>query len=518
MKQRIWKLTALLLAVCLLLPLAACGNTEDDGIPDSTAYTAQQRFDALLNHVQFDAELSDRSKSAATTYAGMPEGATITMYSTNARFADELTWIQLANESDKASVKEIVESHISQREDHFRSYQQDQLPKLENYVLWEDSLNIILCITSDAENAKTIVNDPSKASSTPTAPSQTPTDPVNTDPAPTEPTPTEPTPTEPPKEQKPLNAQGYPAITSIDQSRRDLGNAFLIDNMAYEYYNYSAGAAKNYANVVSRLAKNLNGEANVYCLVIPTAVGIVFPDNLMEKYGDYIEDQGARMEQIYGMMDSSVIPVNCYENLMQHRDEYLYYRSDWHWTGLGAYYAYETFCKVKGITPYTLDERPLSVFEGYVGGLYWWCGEEPILRETPDTVYAWHPHSENAYMYFTDSYGNRMGWNIISDVSGRGSSEKYLTFAAGDQPFAEFYNPDVTDGSVAIVIKESFGNVLMSYLIDHYSTVYEIDYRYWEGDLAAFARQVGADDIIFANNTGAIRSDVRVGEMDYIVP
>lgn len=224
------------------------------------------------------------------------------------------------------------------------------------------------------------------------------------------------------------------------------------------------------------------------------------------------------MEQIYAMMDSSVIPVNCYENLMTHRDEYLYFRSDWHWTGLGAYYAYETFCDVKGIAPYTLEQRPLSTFEGYLGGLYWWCGEEEILRQTPDTVYAWHPYSPNASMYFTDLNGNDIAWPIINDVSNRPSSEKYLTFAAADQPFAEFTNPDVTDGSVAIVVKESFGNVLMSYLVDHYSTVYEIDYRYWEGDLVDFARRVGADDIIFANNIGMIRSDNLIGYLDNIIP
>ena len=188
---------------------------------------------------------------------------------------------------------------------------------------------------------------------------------------------------------------------------------------------------------------------------------------------------------------------------------------------MGAYYAYETFCQVKGITPYTLDERALSVFEGYLGGHYWWSegsGRE-ILKQELDTVYAWHPYSENARMCFTDEYGNKdIAWPIISDVSGRSAGEKYLTFAAADQPYAEFTNPDVTDGSVGIVVKESYGNVLMPYLVDHYSKLYEIDYRYWEGDLVEFARRVGADDIIFANNTGMIRTSHLVGFLDNIIP
>jgi len=66
-------------------------------------------------------------------------------------------------------------------------------------------------------------------------------------------------------------------------------------------------------------------------------------------------------------------------------------------------------------------------------------------------------------------------------------------------------------------VKESFGNVLMSYFADHYSTVYEIDYRHWNGDLVSFAKEVGANDIIFANNIGMVRSSYLIGMMDKII-
>ena len=71
---------------------------------------------------------------------------------------------------------------------------------------------------------------------------------------------------------------------------------------------------------------------------------------------------------------------------------------------------------------------------------------------------------------------------------------------------------------MAIVVKESFGNAMMPYFPDHYSTVYEVDYRYWEGNLVDFAREVGATDIIFANNIGMVRSSYLIGLMDRIIP
>ena len=87
---------------------------------------------------------------------------------------------------------------------------------------------------------------------------------------------------------------------------------------------------------------------------------------------------------------------------------------------------------------------------------------------------------------------------------------KYNTFAGGDNPITVYKNPNVTDGSVGVVVKDSFGNALMPYMVDHYSTLYELDYRYWEGNLADFCKEVGAKDLTIANNMSMIRAAVLV--------
>ena len=527
MKKILMKTLALLLALSMVLPLAACGQPQNEENP-KTPVNAGDLVQALRQSVRFDTELTDAGDAAAMFFQKLPEFALVTMYSGSGYYADELTWITLAQEADVEQALSSVQTHISQVREQFLNYIPEEVDKIDHAQIWSQGVHIVLCITNDYETAAAIMKDPSKAVPLTTGEdkedeAQTTeyetTEPASEDPVQTtEPETTEPA-TEDPKDETVLNAKGYPAIVSKDQSTRDCGAACIVDNMAYEYYGYDQSAAEYYAGLVSKTAQALEGETKVYSLIIPTAIGIVFPDNLVEKYHKSYELQDQRMAQIFSMMDDSVIPVNCYENLMQHRDEYLYFRTDWHWNGIGAYYAYETFCKTKGITPYTMEQRKVSVFEGYLGALYQQtCSKDPALSQTPDTVYAYHPYSENAYMYFTDHSGNRYSWNIISDVSTHSADAKYYTYAASDQPFAEFYNPDVTDGSVAIVVKESFGNVLMSYLVDHYSTVYEVDYRYWSGDLVEFAKQVGADDIIFANNIGMIRSNYLVGLLDRIIP
>ena len=493
MKSKFLNLTALLLALCMVLPLAACGNDNTD---QPTPITANDVFSALLNHVQYATDLSDNSESAAIMYAGLPEGAEVTMYAGDAQYADELTWIVLAQESDFDAAMEVVDTHIDEKHDQFLSYHADEVPKIDSALVWSNSTNIILCISGDYDTAKALSENPASAGEK--------IDPPETQDS------TEPDPTDPPVEVTDPPATN-PSITS-DSTWRKYDVCMVVDNMAYEYYSYSESAAKNYAALVSSVAQELEGEVNVYDLIIPTAVGVVFPDNLAAQYPGY-EDQAQRLDEIYAMMDENVIVVNIFDKLMQHRDEYLYYRTDWHWSAIGAYYGYERFCEVKGITPYTMDQRNERIYEGYLGPF----AKYDAAIEA-DTVYAYDPYFSDVSMVFTDTSGNKIAWPVIADGDTYGSEAKYLIFAAGDQPLATFTNPGVTDGSVAIVVKESFGNAMMPYFPDHYSTVYEVDYRYWNGNLVDFARQVGAEDIIFANNIGMVRSSYLIGLMDKIIP
>ena len=525
-----------LLVICLMLPMAACagGKNPSEAMP----VDVEKLFHGLLNQVTYDTVLADVGESGTVFYPALPEYAMVTMYSGSGYHADELTWITLAAPADMEQALESVDTHLEQVHEQFLSYLPDELPKIENAIIWHEGVHIIVCVTNDYATAQALIDDPTKleeVTSQPVTEVQQTTEAEVMDSITEPPTeaateePTEPPTTEPVKNvdtgdtsawaDGTLNAQGYPTLLSVDQSTRDCGAACIVDNMAFEYYGYSRSTAQYYAGLVSKVADALQGQTKVYSLVIPTAIGIVFPDNLVEKYTKSYEKQGERIDEIFSMMSGNVVKVDCYDNMMQHRDEYLYFRTDWHWNGVGAYYAYESFCKMKGVAPYTLDQRRLTKFDGYLGALYQQtCSKDSALSGTPDVVYAYHPHFENAYMYFTDSSGKRYSWNIISDVSNYSADFKYNTFAASDQPFAEFYNPDVTDGSVAIVVKESFGNALMPYVVDHYSEVYEIDYRHWSGDLIEFAKQKGADDIIFANNIGMIRSDYLVGLMDKIIP
>ena len=66
------------------------------------------------------------------------------------------------------------------------------------------------------------------------------------------------------------------------------------------------------------------------------------------------------------------------------------------------------------------------------------------------------------------------------------------------------------------MVKESFGNALVPFLVDHYETVYVIDYRYYDGSISALAKAKGVTDVLYANNLSALRSSDKVGAMNRV--
>lgn len=303
----------------------------------------------------------------------------------------------------------------------------------------------------------------------------------------------------------------YTMIVSSEKVK-DYGNLVVVGDAAYELFSYQKETAAQYADAVNAIAKELKGTAQVYDMIIPLGSGIIFPDNLLDEINS--TDQEKAMDKIYALMDESVKKVDIYDSLMSHRDEYIYFRTDHHWTALGAYYAYDKLCEVRGLEPAALDSFETKDFEGFVGSFYK-DTEDGSLKAKPDTIHAYLPKS-NAVLHVTASDGTNYEWKVIYDVSSYGESLKYSTFVAGDNPMTVIENKDISDGSSCAVVKESFGNALIPFLVDHYQTIYVIDYRYWTGNLASFVKKNEIPDVYLLNNLSMVRNKYLVGQFSGI--
>ena len=496
------RLVCLVLALVMVLSMTACGK---DKKQEAKEYDGAALLQAILEQVKFSDTMTSVGEFASLYFPDLPESAKIEMYTGSGYYADELVLISVSDASDMEAVKASVDVHMEQLTAQFKNYIPEEVAKIEKAIVWQGGSHTIVCISNDYATAQKILNDAENAGTEVEAPvedepaADAPADaPVADEPA-----------ADAPVQDTP---KVYPKIQSQSGTFVDYGNSMIrVDNAAFELYGYDDKTFSLYAEMLNGAAEELKGQTTIYALTIPTGFGVMLPDDIQAKLPAY-SNQGKDIEKLFAKLDSSVVPVECFDNLMEHRDEYLYFRTDHHWNGKGAYYAYEAFCEAKGIDPYTLEKREKLTFDGFLGTLYSNSSHDQALLPA-DTVEAYKPFSKSTSMKYYDYNGYEHPWNIIMDVTGWDAGTLYNTFAAGDNPLAVLENSAVTDGSVCVVVKESYGNALMPYLIDHYSTIYEIDYRYWNGNLVEFCKEKGATDMIFANNVMMISADLLLAKL-----
>lgn len=332
------------------------------------------------------------------------------------------------------------------------------------------------------------------------------------------------TPEETPTEPEP-DAEEDKDDGTISTPAESAGSIYIANNSGFGLYYFSQSASAKYCLQVNQLARNLAGKANVYSLIAPISAGVMLDMSVQESMG--CSDESEAISWMYSQMDNQVKTVNAFDTLRAHNSEYIYFHTDHHWTALGAYYAYEELCKVKGITPNPLDGFETCTFEDFLGTFYSSSNQSAALAANPDTVTAYIPKGTNDMtMYVSNGDGTytEYGWSVVNDVSDYAKSELYASFAGGDQPYNYAHNEEKHDGSSVLIVKDSYGNAFIPFLIDHYEHIYWIDYRSyasyctWAGTgspaISALVQREGIQDVLLLNNINSTGSDSLLGYME----
>ena len=298
----------------------------------------------------------------------------------------------------------------------------------------------------------------------------------------------------------------------INDVTQSLGSVVVIGDSGYEYCSFHQNVADKYVGIINKTASQLKGISDVYCLVVPTSIDITISDNVRKSLNSCNQSEVA--QYIYGSLNSGAKSVDLYTQLRMHRDEYIYFRTDHHWTALGAYYAYRKFCETAGYAAMSLDEYEKVSYGEFLGSFYGDTNNS-AMKKNPDELIAYRPPYQSK-LTFTTTKGESYNWPLVNDVSSYPISEKYNSFAGSDNPFTVIENLSLIEGKSCLVIKESFGNAMIPFLVGKYKKVYVIDYRYYKKGIISFAKQNQIDDVLFINNVSAVRSDTLIEKMRLI--
>lgn len=292
------------------------------------------------------------------------------------------------------------------------------------------------------------------------------------------------------------------------QQGEKFGSVYVLEDSAYAYYSFLKDNSDRYTELVNSLSKMLEGQSDLYNMIVPTSIDIVLDGNI--RRGLTSSDQYAAIMYMQSRMNSSVKKVNVYSALKARKDEYIYFRTDHHWTALGAYYAYCEFVKSMGLEPNTLDSYE-CINMGQFNGSFCSQTGAASLKNNPDNVVAYKPISTNSMKFLKK--GAMINYNIITDVSDWNKSSKYSAFIGGDNAYSQIHNPERTDGSSCVVIKESFGNAFVPFIADHFQDIYVIDYRYYSGTISDLVKEKDIGTVLLLNNVAATSTDARINEL-----
>jgi hypothetical protein len=258
------------------------------------------------------------------------------------------------------------------------------------------------------------------------------------------------------------------------------GVLLTFDDRIMEIFTENPQLGVYYAETINAYRAALDKDVRVFSLLVPTQI-----EFLSERYKNISDSQRKTTDMVNSLFAEGVKTVDVYSEIALHVDEYVYFRSDHHWTALGAYYAYTVFAREAGFEPLALDEYEEIEFPGFLGFLYNLAPSES-LQKKPDTIYAYRYNGE---LETSDP---------LLFLPGPDGKAAYAIFLGGDRDSMTI-TTSVKNGRTAIVIKDSYANCFVPWLAPHYERIVVLDPRTYEGSALEQARQYGDVDMIFVN-------------------
>lgn len=197
-------------------------------------------------------------------------------------------------------------------------------------------------------------------------------------------------------------------------------------------------------------------------------------------------------------------------NLIDIRDEMtdnasgkqLYYRTDHHWTAEGAYVAYQKFCDYNNLTIKDWDYFQMEcVTEEFYGTLHGKVLDNSI---TPDSISVPINLPEYTVVYDEETVSDSVyDWDFLS------KKDKYALFFGGNWGKVEI-DTEIENGKHILIIKDSFANSFVPYILEDYEQITMIDLRYYQDSIEEVIDENEITEILFLYETSNFLTDTGI--------
>lgn len=285
------------------------------------------------------------------------------------------------------------------------------------------------------------------------------------------------------------------------------GNCVQIGGSAFELYGFTQYLADCRIMVINRGVEALAGlNVRIFDMPIPSGISVMLSPDFVDELG--CSQQSEAINYLFSGESKDIVKVNLLDALVEHNNEYIYYRTDHHWTALGAYYGYLQYCEAANLTPVELDSYTKGNMGEFLGSFYYSSTKSGKLKS--DELIAYYPPG-NLSMTITESDGWTHDMPVVSDMSEADVNAKYDAFIGGDHHMTVITNRDLPNAPNCVIIKDSYGNPFSVYLSQNYHHVYILDYRKWGSALSEFVTEYDIDDVIIAESMSMTQGESTIG-------
>ncbi len=245
-------------------------------------------------------------------------------------------------------------------------------------------------------------------------------------------------------------------------------------------------------------------EINTVMALVPNSIYIL--DQLLPNNAP-VRDQSADIAYAQESVGDSVRFVNLIEPLSDHKDEYIYYKTDHHWTTLGARYAFDAMCEDLQIDDPETDYDVYPVTHSFSGTLAstsgYHFGSDTINIYVPKTV------DSTSVVNYVDN-----GTKTASVYQGDALNEKnkYEVFLGGNYARIDISRPSESDRNL-LLFKDSYANCLIPFLLPYYQNIIVIDPRYSYEGVTSLINENSITDILILYNVNTFLTDTSLADV-----
>ena len=239
-------------------------------------------------------------------------------------------------------------------------------------------------------------------------------------------------------------------------------------------------------------------------MTAPNAVSI--KKEYLPKYAVTL-NQNKQIDNIYSKLDDSIVKIDLRNTLKKHKDEYLYYKTDHHWTSLASYYAYQDIAKAFNLeTTKQSNYTIYPVTTNFEGTLANKTGSVNIK----DEIDIYVPKDKCDYV-ITDESTNKKSRTIYHSDALE-TKDQYTVFMGGNKALFHI-NVDNNSKRHLLLIKDSYANSLIPFLIPQYASITVVDARYYFEDYTRLIKDDLITDVLFMNNANTFVQDTSLADM-----